>query len=157
MKTIIYILAILLLPNLLPGQESLVIRGQVKEAVSNIPLSDSHVYISCRHQGTITDKEGNFYLEVPRCCMTQCLIISYMGYQKYIVPIHEIAKKELDIQLDYGVITLAELVITPDHYWIIYQSQYEPYKSGDMEVFIAGDEYIQAMVQKKPAKIHAMF
>ena len=146
MKIIIYILAIFLLPSIPPGQQNIIIKGQVTDAESNDPLVESHVYISCRHTGTITDEEGNFFLEIPRCCMTQCLIISYMGYQKYI-----------DVQLEHGAIAMAELVITPDHYRVIYQSKYEPYKASNMEIFIADDEYIQAITQKKLAKLTTMF
>ncbi len=157
MKIIIYILAIFLLPSIPPGQQNIIIKGQVTDAESNDPLVESHVYISCRHTGTITDEEGNFFLEIPRCCMTQCLIISYMGYQKYIVPVHDISKKEIDVQLEHGAIAMAELVITPDHYRVIYQSKYKPYKASNMEIFIADDEYIQAITQKKLAKLTTMF
>lgn len=107
--------------------------------------------------GTITDEEGNFLLKIPRCCMTQCLIISYMGYQKYIIPVHDISKKELNIHLEEGVIALAELIINPDYYRVIYKPKFEPYRSGDIDVFIAGDEYIQAISQKKSAKLSTMF
>ena len=157
MKIIIYILAIFLLPTILPGQQNIIIKGQVTDADSNDPLPESHVYISCRHMGTITDEEGNFLLEIPRCCMTQCLIISYMGYQKYIIPVHDISKKQIDVQLEHGAIDMAELVITPDYYRVIYQSKYEPYNASNMEIFIADDEYIQAITHKKLAKLTTMF
>jgi len=89
--------------------------------------------------------------------MTQCLIISYMGYQKYIIPVHDISKKQIDVQLEHGAIDMAELVITPDYYRVIYQSKYEPYNASNMEIFIADDEYIQAITQKKLAKLTTIF
>lgn len=156
MKIIVYIFVTFLLPTFLPGQPYITIEGQVTDAVTHEPLNECHVYVSCKHLGTITDADGSFILEVPTSCMTQCLIISYMGYQKYIIPVHDISKKELDIHLEYGIIALAELIITPDHYRVIYQSKYEPYRSRDKEIFIADEVYIQALSQKKLAKLSTM-
>jgi hypothetical protein len=157
MKIIIYILATFLLPTFLPGQQYITIKGQVTDAVTYEPLNECHVYVSCKHLGTVTNANGGFTLEIPTCCMTQCLIISYMGYQKYIVPVHDLSKKNLDVQLEYGVIAMAELIITPDHYRVIYQSKFEPYRSGDMELFIENEVYIQALTQKKLAILSSMF
>jgi hypothetical protein len=157
MKIIIYIFATFLIPTFLPGQHYITIKGQVTDAVTHEPLNECHVYVSCKHLGTITNADGGYTLEIPTSCMTQCLIISYMGYQKYIVPVHDVSKENLDVQLEYGVIALAELIITPDHYRVIYQSRFEPYRSGDMELFIADEVFIQALNQKKPAKLSAMF
>lgn len=157
MKIIIYILATFLLPTFLPGQQYITIKGQVIDAVTHEPLNECHVYVSCKHLGTVTDSDGSYTLEIPTCCMTQCLIISYMGYQKYIVPVHDVSKETLNIQLEYGVIALAELIITPDHYRVIYQSKFEPFRSGDMELFIADEVYIQALNQRKLAKLSTMF
>ena len=157
MKIIIYILTIFLLPAFHNGQENLVIKGQVTDAVSHEPLNECHVYVSCKHLGTVTGENGSFLLEVPTCCMTQCLIISHMGYQKYIVPVHDVSKKDLDIRLEYGTILLAELIITPDYYRVIYQPEFEPYRPDNMEIFIADEAYIQALTQKKLAKLSTMF
>jgi hypothetical protein len=157
MKIIIYILATFLLPTFLPGQQYITIKGQVTDAVTYEPLNECHVYVSCKHLGTVTNANGGFTLEIPTCCMTQCLIISYMGYQKYIVPVHDLSKKNLDVQLEYGVIAMAELIITPDHYRVIYQSKFEPYRSGDMELFIEDEVFIQALTLEKLAILSSMF
>ena len=157
MKIIVYILATFLLPTFLPGQNYITIKGQVTDAVTHEPLYECHVYVSCKHLGTITNANGGFKLEIPTCCMTQCLIISHIGYQKYIFPVHDISKKNLDIQLEYGVIALAELIVTPDHYRVIYPSEFEPYRSGDTELFIADEVYIQALNRQKLAILSAMF
>jgi hypothetical protein len=157
MKIIIYIFATFLLPTFLPGQQYITIKGQVTDAVTHEPLNECHVYVSCKHLGTVTDADGGYTLEIPTCCMTQCLIISHMGYQKYIVPVHDVSKETLNVQLEYGGIVLAELIITPDHYRVIYPSKFEPFRSGDMELLIADEVYIQAMSQKKIAKLYTMF
>jgi len=157
MKIIIYLLTIFLLPAFHYGQEKLVIKGQVTDAATHEPLTDCHVYVSCRHFGTISDSKGNFILEVPTGCMTQCLIISYVGYEKYIFPVHDISMGKLDIQLEDGAIALAEIIITPDYYKVIYQSEFEPYSQNNLDVHMANDEYIQAMSQMKLAKLTTMF
>ena len=145
MKTLIPLLAIFLLPAFLHGQETLVLSGRVTDAVTHEPLTDSHVYISCQHTGAVTDADGMYQLEIPRCCMTQCLIVSYMGYEKYVVPIHDIVQKDLNIELEDGAITLAELVITPDHYKVIYTSEYEPFRPEDSDIFILNDSFFETV------------
>ena len=157
MKIIIYIIATFLLPTFLPGQHYITIKGQVTDAETHEPLNECHVYVSCKHLGTVTNANGGFTLEIPTCCMTQCLIISYMGYQKYIIPVHDVSKENLEVRLEYGVIALAELIVTPDYYRVIYQSKFKPYRSGDKELFIEDEVYIQALKQKKIAKLYNMF
>jgi hypothetical protein len=149
MKYLIYILAIILLPAFLHGQENLVFEGQVTDAVTHDPLPESHVYISCQHSGTVTNSKGNYQIEIPSCCMTQCLIVSYMGYEKYIIPIHEIAQHEFDIELQYGVLALAELVITQDQYWIIFKPKFDPYRPEPSEELIVNDRLNEARPKDK--------
>jgi len=88
---------------------------------------DCHVYVSDQTIGTITDEMGNFELIIPKRCMTQCLIISHVGYDKGIYIIHEIGNEELEIKLEDRAIALAEIVITPDYNWIIYKAILDPY------------------------------
>jgi hypothetical protein len=52
---------------------------------------------------------------------------------------------------------MAELIITPDHYRVIYQSKFEPYRSGDMELFIEDEVFIQALTLEKLAILSSMF
>jgi len=140
MKTIIYIITLFLLPALLFGQENLVIKGQVTDAETLKPLMDCHVFVSNQPYGTITDEMGNFEIEIPKRYMTQCLIISHMGYEKEITIIHEIGNRALEIVLEYKVIELSELVITPDQYWITYNEIFDP--------------YVREVSEPSPVKIH---
>ena len=149
MKTIIYLLAFFLLPALLFGQENLVIKGQVTDAWTHDPLMDCHVYVSNQTIGTITDEMGNFEIEIPKRYMTQCLIISHVGYEKGIVIIHEIGNKELEVELDERVIALAEIVITPDYNWIIYKAILDPYVRNVPETSPDMNDIIEAKSDDK--------
>jgi hypothetical protein len=157
MKTIIYILVIFLLPASLFGQETLVIKGQVTDAEKHEPLAECHVYVSCQHFGTITDENGNFELEIPKCYMTQCLIVSYMGYERFVFPIHDIGNKKMNIELNYNVIALAEIVIKPDCYRIIFKAEFETYEPEIPEIITALDEHIEAMSNYKIETLNTMY
>ena len=157
MKTIIYIVILFLLPALSSGQENLVIRGQVIDATTNEPLKDGHAYVSCKHFGTITDEEGNFYLEVPTCCMTHCLIVSYMGYERFVIPVHDVIRGKMNIRLEPGVIALAELIFTPEYYRVIYPPEFQPFQPEDLDELKANDEYIEAMTKGKMTRLLTMF
>lgn len=156
MKVIIYI-SLFLLPAFVPRQEKLVFEGQVTAADSHDPLVDCHVYVSCKHFGTITDEEGNFYLEIPTCCMTQCIIVSHVGFEKYIAPAHDIPAKEMEIQLEPGVTTLAELLITPDYYRVILQPEFEPYRRDKKDAFSMAEPIIQASYHDKSQQVHEKY
>jgi hypothetical protein len=156
MKTFLHLLVIFLLPALLYGQENLVFKGQVTDAVTHEPLAESHVYVSCQHTGAVTDVNGNYYLEIPKCCMTQCLIVSYMGFEKYIIPIHEIAKSVFNIELEYGAITLAELVITPEYYQVIYSLEFEPFRPDYPGLFILNDMFFETMSNNQTEQLITM-
>ena len=157
MKAILHILAIFLLPALVYGQEILVFRGQVTDAATNEPLADSHIYVSCQKYGAISDENGYFELEVPRCYMTQCIVISYMGYDRYIAPIHNILDNQLNIELEHGVMELAELVITPDHYLIIHKPVFEPFQPDYRETIHADSELIEDLLYNTAERLISMF
>ena len=153
MRTFIHLLAIFLLPTLLYGQDNLIFKGKVTDALTHEPLADSHVYVSSQQSGVVTDVNGNYQIEVPRSCMTQCLIVSYMGYEKFIIPIHNIAQSEFDIELDYGTIVLAELVITPDYYQVIYHSESDPFNSEP----IISDMFFETVYNGQTERLITMY
>lgn len=157
MKTILHILAIFLLPVLACGQETLVFRGQVTDALTNEPLADSHIYVSCQNHAAISDENGYFELEVPKCYMTQCLIVSYMGYDSYKVPIHNISNHQLTVELEPGVITLAELVITPDDYSINFKPEFEPFQAEYPSTFSVDAEINDGFLNDQEERLVTMF
>jgi len=156
MKTIIYIVAIFLLPASLFGQEYQVVKGQVTDAEKHEPLAECHVYISCQHRGSVTDKKGNFELGIPRRCMTQCLIVSYVGYERYVLPIHEIGNDKIDIELKPAAIALVEVVVKPEYYRIIFKENFEAYEPEFPEMIATLDEHIEAMSNDKIDKLKIM-
>lgn len=149
MKSFIYSIALFLLPALLFGQESLVIKGQVTDSWTHDPIMDCHVYVSNQTIGTITDEMGNFEIEIPKCYMTQCLIISHVGYEKGIIIIHEIGNEELEVELEDRGITLAEIVITPDYNWIIYKTILDPYVRNVPKTSPDKNDFLKAMSSNK--------
>jgi hypothetical protein len=135
MKTIIYFTAIFLLPALLSGQENLVIKGQVTDAHTYDPITDCHVFVSNEAIGTITDENGDFELEVPRKYMTQCLIISHIGYKRQVIIIHDIGKKKLQIELTGSTEALSEIVVTPVFDRINPKLNFDPYTQDTPVMF----------------------
>ena len=157
MKTIILLFVSFLLPALLIGQENLVVKGQVTDAETHDPLIDCHVYVSNKMIGTITDELGNFELKIPKRYMTQCLIISHIGYQNQIMIIHEIGKNKLKVELEYSVEALAELVITPDDHWIIFKAKFDPYVRDIPEESVDKEDFLEVMSNDRLEIINTMY
>ncbi|TVQ08185.1 MAG: SusC/RagA family TonB-linked outer membrane protein [Balneolaceae bacterium] len=84
------------------------VQGTVTDAETGEVLTGVNILIQGTFQGTTTDLEGNFTLEVPSLNAT--LLLSYLGYQTLALPID--GRTSLNIALRPDVIVGDELVIT---------------------------------------------
>lgn len=85
------------------------ITGIVVSSVDNTPLVGASILIEGTAEGTITDLEGNFSLEVddPEQAV---LIVSYVGYETLEVPVA--GRSLLTITLRQALLPLEEVVVT---------------------------------------------
>ncbi|MEO1518449.1 MAG: TonB-dependent receptor [Bacteroidota bacterium] len=97
-------MVLLVAPTLLFGQRT--ISGQITDAETSEPLIGANVLIQGTAQGTATDFDGKYTLEVPDGATG--LVISYTGYTEQNIELG--ASNVVDIQLSSGAI-LEEVVV----------------------------------------------
>jgi TonB-dependent starch-binding outer membrane protein SusC len=84
-----------------------VVRGTVTDASTGESLPGVNILIQGTEQGTATDVDGNFELNVPSLQST--LIFTYIGYQRLELPID--GRTELNVQLQLGILATEEIVV----------------------------------------------
>ena len=87
------------------------VRGTITDSESNKPISFANVSFKNSSIGTITNTDGEYFLE----CRTHydSLIISFVGYKPQTVFIKKNQFQQIDIQLDPDIYKLDEIVVTP--------------------------------------------
>lgn len=89
----------------LPQQDTKLLKGIVKDQ-SGEPVIGANVVVKGTTNGTVTDLNGNFTLEVAD---TDILLVSFIGYMSREIPVGN--KKSLDISLLEDSKTLDEVVV----------------------------------------------
>lgn len=87
------------------AQSQRTISGKVVDANDNMPLPGASVIVKGTSNGTATDFDGNFSLDV--AADATILIISYLGYKKIEVPISD----TMTIELETDASSLDEVVV----------------------------------------------
>lgn len=102
------------------AQEGLYFKGRVIDLETGFPLRDSHVYVSCLKFGTVTQFDGSFELVLPKKCLTESLVISYVGYSNSVIPVHNIGNMILEVEMEQQGILLGEILVMPERTTVIY-------------------------------------
>lgn len=107
-----YLIFMLFFPLWLTAQQSnyFTLSGRVLHAQTGAPLSHAHVGIPERGIGTTTGYDGRFVFKVPRYYEGSDLVISYLGFQTYRVPIEGI-QQALMVRLKPTASSLQEVVV----------------------------------------------
>ncbi|MCF0069735.1 SusC/RagA family TonB-linked outer membrane protein [Dyadobacter sp. CY261] len=85
----------------------MMVRGRVADAEKNESLPGVSVVIKGSQQGTITDTEGNYALEVP--LGTETLVFSFVGYIAQEIEINK--RTQLDVSLKVDQKSLEEVLV----------------------------------------------
>lgn len=85
------------------------VTGTVTDAVDGEPLVGATVMVQGETTGTVTDIDGNFSITVKVGKKTPTLVVSYIGYQKGIVPVENMA--DLKITLRPEANSLEDVVV----------------------------------------------
>ncbi len=109
MKSIIFILWILSSGSAI---SQTVISGSVFDFKDRDPLPGASVYFDGTTIGTITNDDGQFYLE-PDATITAPLVISYIGYQDYYLTLGE-QTEDLEIAMQPSAMVLGEVRLSND-------------------------------------------
>ena len=84
-------------------------RGVVRDATTGVTLAAAHVVIDGAEQGTITNREGQFEIVVPR--LPVALRVRYIGYQTQRVTLGPDDPRTLEIDLEPAVYELEEIFV----------------------------------------------
>lgn len=91
-------------------QDHFEINGRVIERTSTSVLPYAHIGIKNSSIGTVSNELGLFKLIVPNSLKPDTLVVSYLGYKTYLVPISAL-EKSCDIYLDEQPLVLKDVVI----------------------------------------------
>lgn len=122
MKSISCLIGLLLFPAVTFCQEFIDLSGKVFDGENQTPLMDSHIYINGTNIGTISGKNGEFYLNVPWKFADNSLTVSYVGYSSYEQKLSDLQSHELKISMKPDMIVLDEVVITPENQFLVDQA-----------------------------------
>ncbi len=86
--------------------------GRILTADSLVPISNTHVISKMAHRGTISNRDGEFYILTRK---TDTLWVSCLGYSRRLVPIDSTVpeKGPLLIRLKSDTVMLREVVVRP--------------------------------------------
>jgi hypothetical protein len=102
-------IAILLLSCATMYAQPMRVQGTVREAGTGEPVISAQVRAQGRLQGTLTDAQGKFTLELD--APAQVLEVSHIGFKKVYVPLAGKSGRSLDISLEPAA-SLAPIVIS---------------------------------------------
>ncbi len=90
-----------------------VLTGSVRDAVTSDVLIFAHIFVEETGAGVVTNKEGNYRLQLPPGTWT--LRVSYIGYRSKVrqLTVHE-DMSELDFSLQPRAFDMPEVTVTPD-------------------------------------------
>ncbi len=103
-------LAIFIIPVLLSAQNAVNIKGTILDKSSGEPLPFATVNLKGTAIGTISNADGDFTF---RCPNQGTLLVSFIGYQSFEIPIQDINSEFLIAELTPTFIELTELVVRP--------------------------------------------
>lgn len=90
------------------GQE-LTLRGKVTSMLNDSPLPGVNILIKGANEGTVTDFDGNYSLDVSN---DDILVFSFIGYNKEEVAVSSITGDTYNISLSEDIMSLSEVVVT---------------------------------------------
>ncbi|PKQ60489.1 hypothetical protein BZG02_19240 [Labilibaculum filiforme] len=97
--------------NLIPYLSYRNIGGKITSQSANKSLAYASIGLRGRHVGTISNQDGEFSLTVSSQNTNDTLVVSYVGFKNFEIPVAKIPNKNLQIQLKEDFISLQEVII----------------------------------------------
>lgn len=85
-----------------PGQTRIIIVGDVKDAATGEPLAYATIGVSGHTDETISNAEGKFQLSVPETAQRDTLIVTYVGFEKFMKPLPQLSSFENVLLKEYA-------------------------------------------------------
>ena len=88
-KIIVFsLLLIITLQHILSAQIKMVVSGEVLDAISKEPLAGANIFLKSDYrQGTISNPEGNFQIQIETKHLPDTLIVSFIGFREKKIPL----------------------------------------------------------------------
>ncbi|WP_179335891.1 carboxypeptidase-like regulatory domain-containing protein [Winogradskyella costae] len=86
-------------------------QGKVIDGKTNKTIEAASLSVNNTNISTITNSEGQFILKIPSANLDSKLIISFLGYTTYVMPLSELNNKNYTIELFESVTTLSTVNI----------------------------------------------
>ncbi len=90
-----------------------IITGKVADASNGEPLIYASIGIVNANQGTISDEQGNFHLDVKNIPANAIIRVSMIGYNPQTFTIGDLIDKENEIRLESKITELTEIIVKP--------------------------------------------
>jgi hypothetical protein len=87
------------------------IHGKITNQSEKTSLPYASIGLRGKHIGSISNLDGEFSLSLPSANQKDTLVVSYVGYENYEIPVSEISQNQLDIKMKEDFISLQEVII----------------------------------------------
>lgn len=91
--------------------EFLNIKGRILDAQTRLPIAYAAIGFPLYGVGSVSNQEGLFFLKIPSGLKNNHLTVSHLGYESKAIPTDILTKKNIDIYLDPGFISIQEVII----------------------------------------------
>lgn len=90
-------------------------KGKLLNKKTNEALVFASIKVEGENTATISNSEGKFTLKINKKSKAKNIIISHIGYKNFVYPITGLVHKRNVLYLEEAVISLDEILITPDY------------------------------------------
>ena len=89
------------------AQQLIKVQGQIKDAETGEPLPGANIVLKGTMNGTVSDTEGNYEINVPK--QESVIVFSYVGYYSQEIMVG--SQRVIDVQLELEPVGLDEIVV----------------------------------------------
>ncbi|MDD4033362.1 MAG: carboxypeptidase-like regulatory domain-containing protein, partial [Bacteroidales bacterium] len=89
------------------------VTGRVRDASNRSALGYATLSVENSGIGVVSNMDGRFSLKIPVTKPTARVIVSYVGYKKFVIDVSP-SSQELDIMLEVSPVQISEVLIRPD-------------------------------------------
>ncbi|WP_372751566.1 carboxypeptidase-like regulatory domain-containing protein [Labilibaculum sp.] len=97
--------------SIIPHISYRTISGKITNQSAKTALPYASIGLRGKHIGTISNQDGEFSLSLSSANQKDTLVVSYVGFKNYEIPVSEIVKNQMEIKMKEDFISLQEVII----------------------------------------------
>lgn len=133
------------MPAMVYLQESVDIGGVIYDRETQQPLENCHIYVEGTDIGAVSDENGKFSLSIPVKYYYNTIVISHVGFVTLEKKLALIQHRGLKIAMDYDVVVLDEVIVSPEGEEVLDQVLEEVIAWYDSKEEMLADFYLELM------------